>query len=295
MKKRAYTLLSMWIAMFLLAGCADMEEETEVMLQETTSEVMHSQETVVVEESQEEIHSSAEEIPLPLTMRDFLEAALLPVGNTMYVWGGGWNEEDTGAGPGATTIGLPEEWSAFASGQDSSYDYKEHKYEIMNGLDCSGYVGWVVYNLFEQENGGEGYVFKSTETAERYSQLGWGQYIEDPKEFLPGDIVSMKGHVWISLGMCEDGSVVVLHASPPGVSICGTPALEDQESQAIRLAQSYMEKYYPKWQEKFPNRKVNTSYLQNVTVMRWSEAVLAEAKVWQDMTAKEVLQELWKE
>ena len=31
------------------------------------------------------------------TVQNFLATSLEPVGNTLYIWGGGWNEEDTGA------------------------------------------------------------------------------------------------------------------------------------------------------------------------------------------------------
>ena len=40
------------------------------------------------------------------TLKELLLTALQPVGSTMYVWGGGWNEADTGAGPDAVTIGV---------------------------------------------------------------------------------------------------------------------------------------------------------------------------------------------
>ena len=44
----------------------------------------------------------------------------------MYIWGGGWNEEDTGAGVEATRLGLAPAWVEFTSQQDSSYDYEDH-------------------------------------------------------------------------------------------------------------------------------------------------------------------------
>ncbi len=229
------------------------------------------------------------------TVECLLRTALLPVGSTMYVWGGGWNEEDTGAGPGATTLGTVSQWAEFAALCDEDYNYKDHKYEILNGLDCSGYVGWVVYNVFEEEEGKEGYVFKSTDTAKVYSELGWGELLENPAEFLPGDVVSMKGHVWISLGMCEDGSTVLLHASPPGVSICGTPGEGEDTGEAVRLAENYMTAYYPAWQDKYPKRDVKASYKENVTVLRWNSETLSDAEKWQKMSAEEVLKQLFEE
>ena len=29
----------------------------------------------------------------------------------------------------------------------------------------------------------------------------------------PGDIMSMNNHVWISLGTCDDGSIVIAHST----------------------------------------------------------------------------------
>ena len=48
-----------------------------------------------------------------LSLERFLEIAIEPVGQTMYVWGGGWNEEDTGAGVEAVTIGVSDHWASF--------------------------------------------------------------------------------------------------------------------------------------------------------------------------------------
>ena len=48
----------------------------------------------------------------------FLQIAVQPVGQTMYVWGGGWNEEDTGAGAEAVTLGVSPAWAEFAAKQD---------------------------------------------------------------------------------------------------------------------------------------------------------------------------------
>lgn len=156
------------------------------------------------------------------TMQRLFEIAMQPVGNTMYIWGGGWDEGDKTSGAGSTRIGVSPTWKAFAEKQDATYNYEEYRYERELGLDCSGYVGWVVYNLFEKEDGKDGYVTFSTEMAESFANRGWGKLYKNPKQFLAGDIVSMDGHIWICLGTCKDGSVLLLHSSPPGVSICGT-------------------------------------------------------------------------
>lgn len=308
--KRRYIWALLCVGMVVMTGCegnhsmaANKElfpnqtwDETKADAEEpVVSETEKSGESDEVQESREaEETSVGDEMKTP-SLLGFLQTALLPVGNTMYVWGGGWNAADTGAGTGAVTIGVLPTWQEFASLQDKDYNYKEHRYEIENGLDCSGYVGWAVYNLFEQEEGKEGYVYSSTDTAAKYSEAGWGELWENPTEFLPGDIVSMKGHVWISLGMCEDGSVVVLHSSPPGVSLCGTAGKGEEKSQAVQLAEQYMEKYYPAWQEKYPDREVGEKYLTNVRVMRWNTQTLPEADSIQQMSAMQVLQLLFGE
>lgn len=47
------------------------------------------------------------------TLKTLLLTALEPVGSTMYVWGGGWNKADTGAGIEAVSIGVTSKWKAF--------------------------------------------------------------------------------------------------------------------------------------------------------------------------------------
>jgi len=59
-----------------------------------------------------------------------LRIAKKPVGSTMYVWGGGWNKEDTGSGTEAVSIGLSPRWKEFYELQDKDYDYKNYKFCI---------------------------------------------------------------------------------------------------------------------------------------------------------------------
>ncbi len=98
------------------------------------------------------------------TTTDFLKNALKPVGQTLYIYGGGWNEAQTGSGNEALTLGLSKEWKSFYNSQDSSYNYENYMYEIHEGLDCAGYVGWAIYNTLEtKSNHGDGYVLKAEE------------------------------------------------------------------------------------------------------------------------------------
>ena len=58
---------------------------------------------------------------------------------------------------------------------------------------------------------------------------------------MSGESVS---HVWLSLGPCNDGSVVILHSSPSGVHISGTPTPKGIEnSHAIDLANKYIKDF----------------------------------------------------
>lgn len=222
------------------------------------------------------------------TMEELLQTVVLPIGQTMYIWGGGWDVQDEGAGAGATQIGVSPDWEEFACAQTKEYDFEDYRYEREKGLDCSGYVGWVVYNMFKEKDGQESYVTTSTDMAEFFAYQGWGKLIKNPKEFKPGDIVSMNGHVWISLGSCADGSVLLAHSSPPGVSICGTKTPDGDTSIAIELATEYMTKNHPDWQEKYPNRAVSDSYLEDVIVMRWNSKTLSDVHEYQDMSGEEI-------
>ena len=224
------------------------------------------------------------------TIEDLLETAMQPVGSTMYIWGDGWDGEDRAAGATATQIGMSPQWKRFAKMQNEAYDFEEHRFERDNGLDCSGFVGWVLYNTFEKESGLAGYVTLSTDMAESLASKGWGTLIKNPKKFLPGDIVSMKGHVWICLGTCEDGSVLLVHSSPPGVSVCGTAHDKtNANSVAVQLATEYMRNTCPEWQEKYPNRGVSISYLEEVSLFRWNESVMLDAKKIQEQSAEEIM------
>ena len=229
--------------------------------------------------------------PESASVLDFLRIAVEPVGSTMYIWGGGWNEEDTGAGIEAVTLGVSPQWAKFAAMQDGSYNYKDHKYQIHNGLDCSGYVGWAVYNVLETENGRLGYVCSSTEMAKNFADRGLGSYIPSSEmtRWLPGDIMSMKGHVWIVAGMCDDGSVLLLHASPPGVIFSGTTLPDGSESDAVRLAGQIMQTYYPDWYSRYPDSARSHSYLKKSSAMRWSADVLSDEEGLRAMTAEEVV------
>lgn len=225
------------------------------------------------------------------TLLSFLKHAMQPVGQTMYVWGGGWNEEDTGAGVDAVTLGMNPGWAAFAALQDSSYDFENYRFRIHDGLDCSGYVGWVVYNTLETENGREGYVYKAAKMAQALAERGLGEYIpaRELTDYQPGDILSMPGHIWICIGRCEDGSLLLVHSRGAGVSIYGTRLADGSRSDAIRLAGTVMQTHFPEWYARYPAITAAYSYHQTSSAMRWSDQVLRDPEGIRDMTAEEII------
>ena len=241
------------------------------------------------------------------SIADLLLLAKEPLGQTMYIWGGGWNKEDTGAGEETRSLGLSPMWKKFADRQDGAYDYQKTRYQIHDGLDCSGYIGWVVYNLMETRNGEAGYVTLASEMATDFSDRGFGEFTEagEVSDWMAGDIMSMEGHVWMVLGSCEDGSVVLIHSSPPGVRLCGTrlpgdrgqagerEASAGKVSEAERLAEKYMRKYYPDWYERYPRADCDYRYLTDSSCMRWSSEVLADEEGLRKMSAEGVLQWLF--
>ena len=214
------------------------------------------------------------------TVKNFLLTALEPVGTTLYVFGGGWDWQDEGAGAQARSLGVSRDWRRFFLSQDGDYTYKDRDGNEENrdatisyypfggfnqyyyaGLDCSGYVGWAVYNTLETENGRQGYVGGANRMARRFAEMGLGRCTRDEPLALslhPGDIVSMEGHVWISLGLCADGSGVILHSTPsmsrlgqPGGGVQIGAVGRDEACEAYRLADQYMAKYYPAWHERY--------------------------------------------
>lgn len=204
------------------------------------------------------------------TVKNFLATALMPCGTTLYVYGGGWNWQDTGSGTDALTIGLADSWLQFFQSRDASYTYKDpdaaHSYYPFGGfnqyghegLDCSGFVGWAVYNTVREESGGTGFVVSAANQAKLLADSGLGSCTAYGGTLRPGDVFSMKGHVWISLGTCSDGSILILHSTPspsrsgsPGGGVQLSAIGSSEGCEAYRLADRYMREYYPQWYARY--------------------------------------------
>ena len=207
------------------------------------------------------------------TLRSFLTHAFQPCGHTLYVWGGGWNEADSGAGKDGLTLGENPAWHTYFDGHAGHYDYRQHRFEHGNGLDCSGFVGWALYQIFAREDGEEpGYVMSSTAMAQTFAARGFGRFVprEEITYYRPGDIVSLNGHVWISLGQYRDGSVMLIHSTPNGgVQVSGTVTREGHySSMAMEAATGVMVRHFPEWSRHYSTKPCGPSYLTG-NLMRW--------------------------
>lgn len=98
----------------------------------------------------------------------------------------------------------------------------------------------------------------------------------------------MNGHVWLCLGKCSDGSVLLVHSSPPGVRVCGTQMTDGSASQAVYLAEKIMSICYPDWYQRYPDCEVNYSYLSSSSKLRWSSGTLIDAGSYQGMSADDI-------
>ena len=283
----------------------------------------------------DEYESPVAGVPGLKTVKNFLATAMEPVGTALYIYGGTWDWQDVGSSNQATSIGVAQSWVDFFQSQDQNFTYKysdDHSasyypHEAWNqyyyaGIDCSGYVGWAVYNLMNTQDGQKGYVCSATKMAQRFANeekwgtMDYGTLVdgEDPyreftkSEFKPGDIFSMNGHVWISLGQCDDGSVVILHSTPSdsrtgapggGVQISGVGKSKDCE--AYRLADFYMAKYFPQWDSRYDAVCRNFDDYTEVSGDRagkfsWDmEKVMSDPDGYMDMTPAEILADLFRD
>ena len=276
-------------------------ESTGDTIPETTPEVTTADETTVPDTTSDETTANKDETDEPqpkATVKNMLAAALEPVGRCLYVWGGGWNEEDTGAGVDAMTLGASPRWLEFFGENGRDYDYHDTRYQIHDGLDCSGYIGYVTYQAFGEAYSDNGYVFKSGRITEEFRDLFGGVVTNKSNisEYQPCDIMGKSGHAYIVIGQCSDGSVLFMHASPPAVSLCGTPSENGKtESEAVRLAAKYMSKYRPESYEKFDTCSRGMSYLTDYDQYRWSTETLADPDGYRNMSVEEILADLFGE
>ena len=88
----------------------------------------------------------------------------------------------------------------------------------------------------------------------------------------------MRGHVWISLGTCSDGSILILHSTPsdsragsPGGGVQLSAIGNSVSCEAYRLAERYMAAYYPEWYARYPVKLCSfSSYTACAGHFTWS-------------------------
>lgn len=227
------------------------------------------------------------------TIKNYLAGALQPIGKVLYVWGGGRDNP--------TIKGVSSIWKQWYASQDSDYDYRTYP-NISKGLDCSGYVGWAAYQVMHRKAGvGSGYMCTSGDIGGLYTSFGWGNLITQKRlantnyKLYPGDVGFDAGHTWIVLGQCSDKSAVILHCTPnAGCQISGTATPSgNYASEAAELARKYMSKY-----PGFSKYEYHTScgqYIRRGNYIRWNNSTLSDPDGYRNMSAEEILADLYKD
>jgi hypothetical protein len=295
-------------------------------------------------------------VPGVRTLKNLLATAFEPVGTALYIYGGSWDWEDDTSSLQSTTIGLSQSWIDFfqqnnslefsyktpveAEGdEDDAYtdEQKENSYYPFGawneyyyaGIDCSAYIGWLVYNVRNTESSTnpaeDGYVGGSTKTANRFADYGWGTKSRESVTFgggandlKVGDIFSMSGHVWMVVGNCADGSVVIIHSTASknrndvygggGVQLSAMNPNDptDKNCEAYKLATEYMSKYYPEWYKyhdvmlrnwdsytAIASGSASKDLAGKFTWDLSGEAMLSDPDGYADMSAAEILADLF--
>lgn len=257
--------------------------------------------------------SPSKAVPGLRTLKNLLATAITPLGQALYIYGGGWNWQDTGAGPQAACIGPAPEWSAFFRAQNGYYCYRDcypaggRNSYYYAGLDCSGYLGWTVYNTLHDKSGLPGYVCPARRMARDLTRRDWGRWMERADGLCPGDVCSMAGHVWLCMGICGDGSILLAHSTPsesrvgcPGggvqLSALSTAAGADGCA-ALALAEDTMKRLCPAWYRRYaPVQKSYAAYTDfSGGVFRWTldgSGVLTDPDGYAALSAAEILKRL---
>ena len=269
-------------------------------------------------------------LPGEKTIKNYLSIAIAPLGKTLYVYGGGWNFQDNGSSIISRTIGLSPTWEDYYNSTDENYSYKKDTYPnngwneyYYAGLDCSGYISWIIYNtMYNKTEEKEGFTGPSTIMAKNLSKnYGYGtithpttnDYRELSKMLKPGDIVSIRGHIYIVLGRCNDDSLVIIHSTVTdsisnvkggGVQMSAISINRDNDPscEAFELVKSYMEEYYPEWSQRYPPvvkpASIYLSFpeeLPDTGIFSWyiGDKGLEDPENIKNMNAEEVLQTIF--
>ena len=150
-----------------------------------------------------------------------------------------------------------------------------------------------------QSNVGSGYTVVSGEIGSYYKSIGWGTIVNQSYlsktewKMKPGDIGYNSGHTWIVLGQCSDKSLVIIHSTPQaGCQIAGTTTpTGNSNSEAVVLANKYMAKY--SGFTKFNYHPSCGNYIRNGNYLRWKSSVLSDPDGYGNMTADQILLNLF--
>lgn len=242
----------------------------------------------IVKENVNIVHENGKPI-----IKDLLRMSLEPVknGGIMYIWGGGRETIECSDGKKRMRMlssGFSQHWGDFANQQGPDYDFHTFSQNqdqnvkmqdkdvdsnsIANGLDCSGYINWLIYDFLSSKYGDAGTdkifgnykgVYARNIASFMGNILDFGSYSDFRKidSVKPGDIISMQysremdedgnnkkiSHVYVSFGQCSDKSVLLVDVSPQFLRMRGTPdenGTKDKSdkyvSEAITLARNFM-------------------------------------------------------
>ena len=130
-------------------------------------------------------------------------------------------------------IGLPQSWIDFFDRQNACYTYRNdsnpaHSYYPTGGwnqygyagLDCSGYLGWTLYNTLHTESASvsdcDGYVAPAAEFAHTLAQRAWGYSFPSGLRQRPAGAVLVPSRRYLQHGR----SCVAVHRSLPRRQHC---------------------------------------------------------------------------
>ncbi len=232
------------------------------------------------------------------TIKNYLTNAIAPMGSTLYILGGGRDEYRPVRVNNSTRIGLHEEWrDFFLSKKGQKYDPDNYAYKRSLGVDCSGFVGFVNYNTFNTSDNQAPMVTTSGKTGDLLESRGLGSYSTELSydSYQAGDVMFRDGHVYIVVGQCSDGSVVVAHSSMMGVKLAATRDRNgNSRNQANALVKSYMSTYFQDYHKIDSGINTASNYLTNYKKFTWNSKALSDPDGYRNMPVEEVLKDLFK-
>lgn len=230
------------------------------------------------------------------TIKNLLNIAITPIGQTLFVNGGGWNPEYTGPGIETRKLGVSEDWSKFYLSQNKDYNPWKFNFSSHRGLDSASYIAFVMYNALEKINGLDGYLVNNNELGSYYASLGIGEYTisRNFDSYESGDIMFNEEHAYIVLGEMPDSSIVILHCNSDGPKISGTATKQgNKNSQALQLADYYMSKYFGDFYKKYEKLSVPTTYFKQFNKIKLNRNIFSDPDGYRKMTAEEILSDLF--